>query len=79
MENVYDPWTMFQATDMGENIEEVVETADCKVLRMKDSSDDGLMTIYRVFDGVYLMYNDFHMSHCCSWFNSSSRILCIDH
>lgn len=60
MSNVYDPWEMFHSTDMGENLEEVVETEDCKVLRMKGPNGDGLMTIYRVFDGVYLMYNDFH-------------------
>ena len=46
---------------------------------MNDPSGDGLMTIYRVFDGVYLMYNDFHMSHCYSRFNSSALIFCIDH
>lgn len=79
MGNVYDPWEIFHSTDMGENLEEVVETEDCKVLRIKGPSGDGLMTIYRVFDGVYLMYNDFHMSHCYSHFNSSSRIFCIDH
>lgn len=79
MEHKYDPWAMFHSTDMGDNLEEVVETEDCKVLRMKDPSGDGLMTIYRVFDGVYLMYNDFHMSHCYSRFNSLSRIFCIDH
>ncbi len=54
---------------------EVVETEDCKVLRMNDPSGDGLMTIYRVFDGVYLIYNDFHMSHCYSRFNSLSLYL----
>ena len=70
---------MFHSTDMGDNLEEMVETEDCKVLRMRDPSGDGLMTIYRVFDGVYLIYNDFHMTHCYSRFNSSSRIFCIDH
>ena len=79
MENEYNPWAMFHSTDMGDNLEEVVETEECKVLRMQDPSGDGLMTIYRVFDGVYLMYNDFHMSHCYSRFHSSARIFCIDH
>lgn len=79
MKNAHDAWAMFYSTDMGENLEEVVETEDCKVLRMKDSSGDGLMTIYRVFEGVYLMYNDFHMSHCCSRFHSAARLFCIDH
>lgn len=40
--NVYDPWEMFHSTDMGENLEEVVETEDCKVLRMKGPNGDGL-------------------------------------
>ena len=62
MENEYSPWAMFHSTDMGDNLEEMVETEDCKVLRMRDPSGDGLMTIYRVFDGVYLIYNDFHMT-----------------
>lgn len=79
MGHEYNSWAMFHSTDMGDNMEEVVETEDCKVLRMKDTSGDGLMTIYRVFDGVYLMYNDFHMSHCYSRFHSSARIFCIDH
>ena len=79
MENEYNPWAMFHSTDMGDNLEEVVETEDCKVLRAHDPSGDGLMTIYRVFDGVYLMYNDFHMTHCYSRFNSSANIFSIDH
>ncbi len=74
-----NPWEMLHTTDMGDNLEEMVETDDCKVLRIKDLSGDGLMTIYRVFDGVYLLYNDFHMTHCYIRFNSSSKIFCIDH
>lgn len=49
MEKMCDPWQMFYSMDMGESLEEVVETEDCKVLRVKDLSGDGLMTIYRVF------------------------------
>lgn len=70
---------MFRSADMGDNLAEVVETEDCKVLRMSDPSGDGLMTIYRVYDGVYLMYNDFHMTHCYSRFASTDRLFCIDH
>lgn len=76
---VTDPWKMFRGTDFGDNIEEVVETEECKVLRLNDPSGDGLMTIYRVFDGVYLMYNDFHLAHCYSRFTSCANLLCIDH
>lgn len=74
-----DPWEIFRGGSMGENLEEIVETEECKVLRMKDESGEGLMTIYRVFDGVYLMYNDFHMGHCYSHFVSSGRLFCVDH
>ncbi len=74
-----DPWAMFRVADMGDNLEEVVETEECKVLRMRDENGDGLMTIYRVFDGVYLMYNDFHMARCTSRFASAARMFCVDH
>lgn len=40
---------MLHGTDMGDNLEEVVENGDCKVLRLKDHSGDGWMTIYRFF------------------------------
>ena len=79
MKMVTDSWKMFRGADFGDNIEEVVETEECKVLRLNDPSGDGLMTIYRVFDGVYLMYNDFHLAHCYSRFTSCANILCIDH
>lgn len=69
---------MFHSTDMGEHLEKVAETADCKVLRMKEAGGDGLMTIWRVFESVYLMYNDFHMSRCYSRFHSGERHFCID-
>ena len=42
---VTDPWKMFRGADFGDNIEEVVETEECKVLRLNDPSGDGLMTI----------------------------------
>lgn len=74
-----DPWRLFRSTRMGDNIEEVVETPDCKVLRLTDISGEGTMTMYRIFDGVYLMYNDFHLRHCVSHFSSPECILCIDH
>ena len=35
--------------------------------------------MYRVFDGVYLMYNDFHLKSCASEYQNAETILCIDH
>lgn len=40
---------------------------------------EGIMTVYSVFDGVYLMYNNFHMESCRSDFAASDGFLCIDH
>lgn len=51
---------IFHATDMGEHLKAVVETADCKVLQMKDASGDGLMTIYRVFDNGRIVQSGTH-------------------
>jgi len=73
-------WKIFQqGSGLGSNIEDVVETDRCKVLKLKDASGEGLMTLYPVFDGVYLMYNDFHMSSCQSEYQKTGSWFCIDH
>lgn len=72
-------WKLFKQTDYGENVVEVVETEDCKVLHLHDETGDGMMTIYQVFPGVSLMYNDFHMKQCVSGFQTDLDLLCIDH
>ncbi len=64
---------------MGADIQGVVETPECKVLRVDDSSGEGTMTLYYVFDGVFIMYNDFHMKNCFSGFECEKSLLCIDH
>lgn len=51
---------MFRITDMGDNLEEVVETEDCIVLRLTDTTGDGLMTIYRIFDGGKILQSGTH-------------------
>ena len=50
-----------------------------KVMRLSDNSGEGMMTLYHVFPGVFLMYNDFHMKECISGFQSDGDLLCIDH
>ena len=74
-----DVWEVFHSSQLGSNIQEVVATAECKVFRMDDVSGEGTMTFYRVFDGVFLMYNDFHMKTCYSQFSCDNSLLCIDH
>lgn len=63
----------------GSNVHEVAAESDCRVLRLEDASGEGFMTMYRVFDGIYLMYNDFHLKSCVSEYQNAETVLCIDH
>ncbi len=69
MLNTASRWDIFQETGIENNIENIVETETCRVLRLKGPGGEGLITIYNVFDGVYLMYNDCHMSRYSSYFS----------
>lgn len=73
---------IFEALDsagFGGNVHEIAEDGECRVLRIDGEDGEGFMTMYRVFDGVYLMYNDFHMRSCVSEYQNAGTILCIDH
>jgi AraC-like DNA-binding protein len=63
----------------GSNVHEIAAEGECRVLRLDDESGEGFMTMYRVFDGIYLMYNDFHTNHCVSEYQNADTVLCIDH
>lgn len=70
---------LFWQVNYGQNVQSLIETEDCKVMRLSDDSGEGMMTLYHVFPGVFLMYNDFHMKECISEFQSDMDLLCIDH
>lgn len=57
----------------------LAQSDGCSVFQMKNETGDGTMTVYEVFPGVSLMYNDFHMISCDSGFHTASDLLCIDH
>lgn len=61
------------------NCTRVVRNEDCVIDKIENETGDGLMTIYKVFPGVLLIYNDFHMLHCESNFKSDKKLLCVDH
>lgn len=63
----------------GSNVHEIAAEGECRVLRLDDKSGEGFMTMYRVFDGIYLMYNDFHLQSCRSEYQNADTALCIDH
>ena len=37
------------------------------------------MTVYEVFPGTTILYNDFHMAYCDSSFETRQDLLCIDY
>lgn len=75
-----DNWQVFRRdADPRFSVESVVETPDCKVLKVLDPSGDGLLTLYPVFDGVYLMYCDFHMQYFATGNQNADTILCLEH
>ncbi|MBP1534296.1 MAG: helix-turn-helix transcriptional regulator [Ruminococcus sp.] len=63
----------------GSNVHEVAAEGECRVLRLDDDTGEGFMTMYRVAEGVYLMYNDFHLKSCISEYQNVETVLCIDH
>lgn len=70
---------LFGQMDCGPNVQNIVEADDCKIMRLSGDSGEGMMTVYQVFPGVFLMYNDFHMKECISGFQADINLLCIDH
>lgn len=55
---MFDPWEMFYNTDMGENLEEVVETENCKVLRY--------LFVYGLI-GQLVTYQPIDFFDLCKW------------
>lgn len=74
-----DIFDMLDKAGFGSNVHEVAAEGECRVLRLDDKTGEGFMTMYRVMDGVYLMYNDFHLSSCTSEYQNAETVLCIDH
>ncbi len=74
-----DLFEKLDSAGFGANVCEVASQGDCRVLRLEDKTGEGFMTMYRVFDGVYLMYNDFHLQSCISQYQNAETVLCIDH
>ena len=67
--------------DTGANTRSILQGDDCTVVQLKDQTGEGIMRIHMLFDGVYLLYNDFHMRSCVSQFSLKDQtpFLAIDH
>jgi AraC-like DNA-binding protein len=69
----------FENVDMGKNVTLVCKDAQCAVFSVKDKTGEGTMTMYDVFPGVMVLYNDFHMERCSSGFRPGKDMFCVDH
>lgn len=69
----------FMQCDIGDNIQVIKDQDDYKILMISDETGEGRMTVYKVFDGVYLTYNDFHIQHCFSCFRPNEPMFYIEH
>ncbi len=43
-------------------IQKIADSNGCAVYKMKNKTGEGMITHYRIFPGIELFYNDFHMS-----------------
>ena len=57
----------------------LVEKDGCAVWQFWNESGDGTMTVYDVFPGVMLSFNDFHIAHYESTYVPGRPLLAIDH
>lgn len=57
----------------------LAQSEECAVWQFRNESGDGTMTIYSVFPGMALNYNDFHMEYFDSGFVPGTELLAIDH
>lgn len=51
----------------------------CAVWQFRNESGDGTMTVYDVFPGVMLSFNDFHIAHYESTYVTRRALFAIDH
>ena len=63
----------------GDNIKSFRKDEKCTVFIMNDATGKGVMTSYDVFPGIKLMYNDFQMLNCFSYFRPNIQMFAIDH
>lgn len=56
-----------------------IHQPDCTVYHMTNIGGEGTMTSFEVFDGVELIYNDFHSAYCVSGNGTSDGVMEINH
>ena len=54
----------FEGTKLYGSLEEDELQQDCKIFRLSNETGHGRITVYQVFSGIELYYNDMHMGYC---------------
>ena len=57
----------------------LAENDGCSVYQFRNETGEGTITIYEVFPGVSLSYNDFHIRYYDSEFKPDRNLFCLDH
>ena len=57
----------------------LAENDGCSVYQFQNETGEGTITIYEVFPGVSLSYNDFHIRYYDSEFKPDRNLFCIEH
>lgn len=68
-----------QETKEEEQMVLLAKTKECSIFQMKNSTGEGIMTMYQVFPGVSISYNNYHMESFDSTFTTNRNLFCIDH
>lgn len=53
--------------------------ADCRVYQLSNETGNGQITVYQVFNGIELYYNDMHMAYCNQDQVTAKNIIEINH
>ncbi|MDO4269090.1 MAG: hypothetical protein Q4C73_11515, partial [Eubacteriales bacterium] len=70
----------FEGTELyGSPEEEDVLRQDCRVFRLSNETGYGRITVYHVFSGIELYYNDMHMGYCSHNQASAKNMAEINH
>ncbi len=73
------PDNKLQKIKMGDNVSLNQITDDFHIFQMKDKAGYGEMRMNKVLEGIYIMYNDFHMQSCSSQLQTNLDLFCVDH
>ncbi len=57
----------------------LAESDGCSVFQFRNETGEGTMTMYEVFPGIMLTFNDFHMQYYESELRVKRDVFCIDH